>query len=72
MPIKGYAGYKKREFCNDVKCPVQIKLNSEKEGSEKYEKIRQVCRDSCKFTTWQFHHWLIEKDYSIVRPENKK
>ena len=40
MSIKGYVDYKRREFCNDVKCPIQIDLNAQKEGSAEYEKIR--------------------------------
>ncbi|UCE43956.1 MAG: hypothetical protein JSV57_00165 [Candidatus Bathyarchaeota archaeon] len=69
MPIQGYVDYRKREFCNDVQCPVQLELNSEKPGSDEYEQIRQTCRDDCRFTTWHFHHWLIDKGYLIVKPE---
>jgi len=69
MSIQGYVDYKKREFCNDVKCPVQLELNSKKQSSEEYEKVRQICGTKCKFTTWQFHHWLIDEGYLIVRPE---
>lgn len=69
MAIEGHTEYKKREFCNDVKCPVQLELNAQKPGSEEYERIRQMCRTGCKYTTWEFHHWLIEKGYLIVRPE---
>ena len=69
MSIEGYVEYKKREFCNDVRCPVQLELNAQKLGSVEYEKIRQTCSASCKHTTWEFHHWLIEKGYLIVRPE---
>ena len=71
MSIKGYANYEKREFCNDVKCPVQLELNSKKQGSEEYETVRQICRGDCRFTTWQFHHWLIDKGYLIIRPANE-
>ncbi len=69
MAIEGYVDYRKREFCNDVKCPVQLELNAQKPGSEEYERIRGTCRMGCKYTTWEFHHWLIEKGYLIVRPE---
>jgi len=69
MSIPGFVDYKRREFCRDVKCPVQLKLDSLKEGSEEYEKVRQTCRTSCKFTAWQFHHWLIEKGFLIVKPK---
>lgn len=69
MSIKGYVDYKRREFCNDIKCSVQMDLNAQKEGSSEYEKIRDVCKTHCKYTTYQFHHWLIGKGYLIVRPE---
>ena len=68
MPIHGYAEYKKRAFCNDVRCPVQVELDSKMPRSEEYERIRQICRTNCRFTTWQFHHWLIDKGYLIVKP----
>ncbi len=69
MPIEGYLDYKRREFCKDVKCPVQLELEAQKQGSEEYEKIRQVCKTDCRYTTYQFHHWLTEKGYSIIRPD---
>jgi hypothetical protein len=71
MPVKDYTEYKKREFCNAIKCPVQLKLNMYKEGSDEYEKIRKTCRSDCKFTAWQFHHWLIENGYLILKPKTK-
>lgn len=70
MEFPGYVDYKSREFCNDVKCPTQMELNSVEKGSDDYEDIRKTCGTGCKFTTWDFHHWLIDKDYSIIRPEN--
>jgi len=72
MAIAGYAEYKSREFCNDVKCPVQLELNSKKKGSEEYERIRQTCREDCRYTTWQFHRWLTEHGYLIVKKEEIK
>jgi len=69
VSIDGYIAYKRREFCKDVKCPVQIELDSKKEGSAEYEKIRAICKEDCRYTTYQFHHWLIEKGYEIVRPQ---
>lgn len=69
MSIDGYVDYKRREFCKEVKCPVQVELGSQEEGSDEYEKIRQVCKADCRYTTYQFHHWLIDRGYLIVRPE---
>jgi len=65
--IEGYTEYKRREYCKDIKCPVQLGLETKKEGSEEYEKIRKTCKDACIHTTYEFHHWLIEKEYLIVR-----
>ena len=67
--IKGYTDYKRREFCKDVSCPVQLELDAQEQGSEAYERIREICKIGCKYTTYQFHHWLIEKGYLIVKPE---
>ena len=72
MSIRGYVDYKRREFCKDVKCSVQLQLDAQKEGSQEYEKIRQTCKTNCRYTTYQFHHWLIDKGYLIVRPEAEK
>ncbi len=67
MSIEGYVDYKRREFCRDVKCPVQLELDAQKQGSEEYERIRQICKMNCRYTTYQFHHWLIEKGFFIVK-----
>ncbi len=70
--IKGYIDYQRREFCKDVKCSVQLDLEAQEVGSQEYEDIRNICKADCKYTTYQFHHWLIEKGYLIVRPEAKE
>ena len=72
MSLEGFIEYKRREICNDVKCPVQMELNRAKEKSEEYERIRQKCSSACVYTTWQFHHWLIEKGYLILRPKGSE
>jgi hypothetical protein len=69
VSIKGYIDYQRREFCKDVKCPVQLDMDAKEQGSEEYEAIRQICKTNCRYTTYQFHHWLIDKEYLIVRPE---
>jgi hypothetical protein len=55
-----------------VQCPVQIKLNQLVKRSEEYEKNRLTCSTACVYTTWQFHHWLIEKGYLIIRPKRSE
>ncbi|MGO8805476.1 MAG: hypothetical protein ACLQO7_02580 [Candidatus Bathyarchaeia archaeon] len=66
MAVEGFAEYKRREFCKEVKCPVQVKLDGLSEGSPEYEETRKKCNNACLCTTWQFHHWLIEKGYLIL------
>jgi hypothetical protein len=69
MSIEGYVDYQRREFCKDVQCPLQIELDQHPAGSDAYETIRQECKTDCRFTTYQFHHWLIQKGYLLVRPK---
>jgi len=69
MSINGYLNYKRREFCKNVKCPVQLDLDAQAQNSQEYEKIRNICKTNCKYTTYQFHHWLIDNGYLIVRSE---
>jgi hypothetical protein len=71
MVPEGYVEYKRREFCKDVKCPVQMELNTLVEASPVYDQKRQKCSGACLYTTWQFHHWLIEKGYLILKPSSK-
>jgi len=72
MSIKHFTEYKRREFCKDVECPVQMELNREDEKSENYARLRQICIANCRYTTYQFHHWLIEKGYLILKPTKDK
>ncbi|MBN1867331.1 hypothetical protein JW916_08560 [Candidatus Sumerlaeota bacterium] len=67
MAIEGYEDYKRREYCKDIRCPVQIELEAQAPGSEAYEKVRDRCKNACIHTTYEFHHWLIEHGYLVVR-----
>ncbi len=66
--MEGYVEYKRREYCKDIKCPVQVKLEKQKEGSEEYETVRKICKEACIHTTYEFHHWLMKNGYLIVKP----
>ncbi len=68
--IEGYIDYQRREYCKDIQCPVQLDLEAQEAGSEEYEKIRGICKNACRHTTYEFHHWLIGKGYLIVRPKS--
>ncbi len=72
MIPEGFTEYKRREFCKDVKCPLQIELDKQNEKSNEYEQIRKKCISACLFSTYQFHHWLMEKGYLIIRPLKEK
>lgn len=65
-----YIDYKRREFCNDVKCSRQMEMNEQNDGSQEYENIRRKCKTECLYTTYQFHHWLIQKEFQIIKPVN--
>jgi len=69
VPIDGYVEYQRREYCKDVSCPRQAELESKAAGSTEYERIRGLCKTDCLHTAYEFHHWLIERGYLIVRPE---
>ncbi len=66
---EGYRDYRRREFCKDVMCPVQSRLDKEEPGSESYEKVREECKRACRYTTHQFHKWLINNGFLVVKPE---
>ena len=69
MPFEGYVGYKRREYCNSVKCPVQLKMNEKGEGSKDYADLREICKAKCLHTAHEFHRWLNEKGFEIARKE---
>ncbi len=69
MAIEGYVDYQRREYCKSLPCQVQVILDGEPEGSPRYEQIRGLCKTNCIHTTHQFHSWLIQKGYLVVRPE---
>ena len=68
---EGFIAYKRREFCKQIECPVQMELNKHEEGSEEYENTRLACKNDCKFTAHGFHQWLIDRGYIIIRPADK-
>jgi hypothetical protein len=71
VPIKGFVEYRRREYCNDIECPVQVMMNKKGQDSVDYNDLRQICQENCLHTTYEFHHWLIEKGYLLIRPEEK-
>ncbi len=66
--IEGYQEYQRREYCKDIRCPIQLLLEEAEANSPRYEQIRSICQRSCIHTTYEFHHWLMERGYLIVRP----
>ncbi len=67
MTIEGFVEYQRREYCKDVRCPVQLELNAQTPASAEYERVRSVCQTNCAHTTFEFHHWLIDHGYLIVK-----
>ncbi len=68
MNLKGYIEYQRREYCRDISCPIQVLLDAEVEGTIRYDHIRSICKTNCLHTTHEFHYWLIQKGYLIIRP----
>lgn len=71
MSIDGFVDYKRREYCNDIKCDIQMKMNKAGEGTPDYDSLRDVCKKDCIHSTYEFHHWLIENGYFVVRPNSE-
>jgi len=70
MSLPGYVEYKRREYCKDIECPIQLLLERQEPNSGSYDEIREICVKHCIHTTYEFHHWLIEKGYLVVKPES--
>ena len=69
MNLEGGIEYQRREYCKDLPCVIQVLLEAESEGTAKYDHVRSICKNSCIHTTHEFHHWLIQKGYLIIRSE---
>jgi hypothetical protein len=69
MELENFIEYQRREYCRDIACPIQALLEAEAEASDRYETIRGICKSSCLHTTYEFHHWLIQKGYLVFRPQ---
>ena len=67
----GFREYERREFCRDIRCPVQLLLEKAEQGTDSYQEIRRICVDSCIHSTYEFHHWLIEKGFLVIKPEKE-
>ena len=67
MPIPGWVDYQRREYCKDIGCPVQLELDKCAPDTPEYERVRARCKQSCIHTTYEFHHWLIQHGYELVR-----
>ncbi len=70
MTPEGYRDYQRREYCRDIRCPVQLLLEKQEQGTDAYQQVRQICVGSCIHSTYEFHHWLIEKGFLVIKPDN--
>ena len=68
MSLPGYVDYQRREYCKAIQCPVQLELDQAQPASAEYQAVRDRCIHKCIHTTYEFHHWLIEQGYLVVRP----
>lgn len=70
MPIEGFIDYQRREYCNDIQCPIQVLMNNPENSPSEKEHIRNICKSNCIHSTYEFHHWLIEKGFEVVRKKD--
>jgi len=66
--LEGYVAYQRREYCKAIACPVQVRLDALRANSQEYQEVRNACTTAYVHTTYEFHHWLIEHGYLLVRP----
>lgn len=68
MAIQGYVDYQRREYCKDIRCPIQVLMDQQREGDDTYNALRAICKSNCLHTTHEFHAWLIQHGYLVVKP----
>ena len=55
--------YQRREFCNDWRCPTQIKLDA----APDHEAIDSIKKEECQECMAHiFHKWLMDRDFQVV------
>jgi phage antirepressor YoqD-like protein len=67
-----YEEYKPRTFCNDVRCPVQLKLNMHEKNAAKCNEIKETCRNSCLFPAKFFDTWMTLHGFYSIDDYGKK
>lgn len=72
MIPEGYVEYQRREYCKALRCPIQVLLDEQQAGSKEYDQIRKICISDCIHTTYEFHHWLIQQGYLVVKQSESK
>lgn len=71
MELKDYVEYQRREYCKEVHCPIQELMNQQQEGNPTHDALRAICKFDCIHTTHEFHQWLIQHGYLVVREAEK-
>jgi hypothetical protein len=56
--------YQSREFCKDVKCPMQRELDNEARDETAQAAIKSVCRNGCVYFSDDLMRWLGEHGYT--------
>ena len=59
--------YQGGEFCKAVKCEIRLQLDDLVKGSDEYMQLKNICKTDCKKTAYEFHDWLDNNGYSIVK-----
>lgn len=66
--------YQKREYCKAIKCPHQVNLEIEKERGidSLIEKAKKKCKQNCIKKAHEFHEWLQQNGYTILKDNSKR
>ena len=70
MELEEYVAYQRREYCKDIKCPVQMIMDTYEDNVDLYNSLRVICQHDCIHTTYEFHHWLIDRGYCLIREKD--
>jgi hypothetical protein len=59
--------YQSREFCRDVRCPMQRELDSESRDETAQAAIKSVCRNGCVYFSDDLMRWLGQNGYAASK-----
>ena len=59
--------YKSREYCKDINCPVQHRINEMVDNHGAIALIKIECKLHCRRTANEYHQWLKKHGFIIIK-----